>query len=860
MVTTNCLKRRIILFVVCLVLLFPATVFGIGEVFTPSVPGGQEKVELGVKFSNYSNVISSTLPTLSCSWKPDAVDDGWKSCEAIFDIANHASLAPLITNPAIVFNFLSNATRNQVVLFSNTYTIINETYLNDTGGNVTRILFPRRRFSNFVNISQIDTSLPFAIKIMYDAPKFAGNQFNLSISAANFNARIDPNQSSCGSLSSPGIYTIIQNVSNGGTCIIISSNNVTLDCQGYTINYATSTQGYGVINSGYNRTTVKNCVIQKRSGFNSTNHGIYFSGNANGTIYNNAISTNGTNDNDGIFLSSSNTNNVTDNTIITSGSGGNNVGILLSGTNLSNNLIYNNIINTSGAYSNGGISLNPSDAESSKGNNITGNVIRTSGTGTISGNKGIYVTNADDCIILNNTITTNSSSSSNNGIEISSGNAENISVQYNQVTTNGNSDQNYGLYVNSAHGNLFTENIFITNGTSLNYGAWFLAADNNTFSSNTIRASGASIINYGVYTSQGSDNNTFASNTVTTETSSSDGIRISEAQNTSITNNTIETLGASSKGITVTGSAWNYAALNSIRSNTINSSGANSKGVSIEINASNNSIESNSITATLMGVSISNNSGVGNLFLNNNFSNANYIISDESSNATLNYLIYNNSFGQIMWTNTAFQANLTLNISNYDGFGLGKNLFIGNNTVGLNTSAFTSGGINSSADISLYSLPFNDVMEIFRLETFSNNSSQITVNGADCNGVTCSILSYNNSSGTLLFNTTSFSSFAASQSNKIDVSNTSLVYSNASGYAVFRFFITNNDNSSNMLNWSFDTNRSVVYNVVELNLSVNETAFVFIENNYSSIGNYLVQANSTAGTSADNDIANITVG
>ena len=52
----------------------------------------------------------------------------------------------------------------------------------------------------------------------------------------------------CGTLNTTnGVYALTNNVNSTGTCFNISANNVTLDCQGYTINYSSdgSVAGYG---------------------------------------------------------------------------------------------------------------------------------------------------------------------------------------------------------------------------------------------------------------------------------------------------------------------------------------------------------------------------------------------------------------------------------------------------------------------------------------------------------------------------------------------------------------------------------------------------------------------------------------
>ena len=88
----------------------------------------------------------------------------------------------------------------------------------------------------------------------------------------------------CGIISSPGIYTLTKNVSSIGTCFTVEVANVTIDCNGYWINYTGNDIGYyfGIQTNQFN-TTVRNCNI-----YNYT-AGIFFDRADNGTIENNNI-------------------------------------------------------------------------------------------------------------------------------------------------------------------------------------------------------------------------------------------------------------------------------------------------------------------------------------------------------------------------------------------------------------------------------------------------------------------------------------------------------------------------------------------------------------------------------------------
>lgn len=85
---------------------------------------------------------------------------------------------------------------------------------------------------------------------------------NYSNDYANRTLFVTPNLvSSCGSLDKTGaIYILDQSVSISGTCFNIAANNVTLDCDGYSI--VGNNTGYGVYSNGNTGLTIKNCNIR----------------------------------------------------------------------------------------------------------------------------------------------------------------------------------------------------------------------------------------------------------------------------------------------------------------------------------------------------------------------------------------------------------------------------------------------------------------------------------------------------------------------------------------------------------------------------------------------------------------------
>jgi len=266
----------------------------------------------------------------------------------------------------------------------------------------------------------------------------------------------------CGNLTES--TTMNQNVSSTNTCFNISADNITLDCAGYTITYAeggsAGSPEYGVYSNGYDNVTIKNCIIRTLNGNNDDDkYGVYFNSVNNSIIINNTISTNGTDNNYGIYLTGGSSNNQLKNNIVyTNGTTGSNYGIDIEGSH--SNIIANNTISASGDTSqNFGIYLE----ETSNSNQVLDNNVSTAGT---TQNFGVYLVGVS---YYNNTI------------------------QNNNISTSGSSLQNHGIYLRAGYENLLSGNTISTSGTTQNHGILlFRNVENSTAINNTISTSGTS--------------------------------------------------------------------------------------------------------------------------------------------------------------------------------------------------------------------------------------------------------------------------------------------------------------------------------------------------------------------------------
>ncbi|MBU0532584.1 right-handed parallel beta-helix repeat-containing protein, partial [Candidatus Micrarchaeota archaeon] len=366
--------------------------------------------------------------------------------------------------------------------------------------------------------------------------------------------------------------------------------------------------------------------------------------------------------------------------------------------------------------------------------------------------SGIYVSGMTDSYIFNNTIT----DSATKGIYLPY--SANNNLTFNNITSSGNNS--YGLYLHYSNSinNRLISNTIDTSG-NYSHGIWLHGSPNNTVISNIVTTAG--IGSSGIY-SEGSANSTLTSNNLTTYGTDSYGIyvRYLGSVNNRLTSNIINTNGTGSFGIWLrvppnctltsniintnrtygTGILVDYSSGNQLISNTVNTLGNGAYGIHLEGNSNNNILVNNNLLATYAYTRE---------------------IQDTTGDSYTNYLIYNNSYGEIRWTNSSnggFLKDMDVN----GPIGLGTNLFIGNNTAALNTSAFgATAEINSSANITLVGLSYTSITDIYEVPGYDTNSTNIINTGSNCLGSKCNQISYG--SGVLIFNTTGFSSFAANE-------------------------------------------------------------------------------------------------
>jgi PGF-pre-PGF domain-containing protein len=515
------------------------------------------------------------------------------------------------------------------------------------------------------------------------------------------------NGTQCGNVATTA--TLTADVSSGGHCFNITGQNAFINCQGHRVDYgADGGDFYGINNTlGFDNLTVINCNFRKDlSNGGAGSFGAILRDSENSTLANNTFYIDGSGDAIGVYLISSTNTRLENNSIYTNGTGLGNLGFYIHNGSSRTNITGNNMT-TNGTSSNYGVKIDGG----SNFSYVVNNTIRTDGSS--SDNVGIYMLGWS----RNNTISQNSiftnGTSLNMGILLGNNNSYNIIVN-NRISTDGTADLNDGIRIEgSSHNNTITDNTIITNGTQSNTGILLSAASENIIQNNTITTQGTSTNNNGFIVSSTSLRNRVIHNTIT------------------------------ASGLTPT------------------------VGIELSTGSNHTLLDSNLITLLVVGEGILLTHPLANTTLvNNNISaqaQQNIFISDMTSGDHVNYLIYNNSFGEIRWMDNgsgSFLRNLTFNITNGQGFGLDLNLFIGNETIALNTSAFDIkyGRLaNATANISLFGLGLEDVTQIIQVTNYTTVAADINSSGTDCLSVSCTFGSYFN--GTLIFNVSHFSSF-----------------------------------------------------------------------------------------------------
>ncbi|MBU0536683.1 MAG: right-handed parallel beta-helix repeat-containing protein, partial [Nanoarchaeota archaeon] len=391
---------------------------------------------------------------------------------------------------------------------------------------------------------------------------------------------------SCGTLDRANtVYYLTQDVTSSGTCFTITSDNVTLEGRGNTINYGgTNSNSYGIRIDANDNATIRNVTINEEYTSGSNKHAIYLTGSKNNLIDNVTVQTKGASNSHGIYLSTNSYNNtIIDSTV--SSSGGTGHGIYIASGSIENRII-NNTISTTGSGTVYALYLY------SNSNTINGNKI-TNSIGT-----AVYITGS-----TGNNLTNNEANSTNGNSYIVFGST---SAQFNHIIGPDNLAE--GKPVNYT----YNENNKVYDSLNLTkYGQVIFAYCNNiTLSNSNLTDDGLSML----YT-----RNSEIKNNIINATKGFGIYLFGTSQSNNISNNTIMTNRDACDCIYV----YSISHLNRISGNMLTAEGSSASGV-YSYNSDPIFVDNNTITTKAHGMEmhLSDSSTISNNLITTNASNS----------------------------------------------------------------------------------------------------------------------------------------------------------------------------------------------------------------------------------------------
>jgi hypothetical protein len=350
----------------------------------------------------------------------------------------------------------------------------------------------------------------------------------------------------------------------------------------------------------------------------------------------------------------------------------------------------------------------------SLGLTITNNLINTTG----DNGHGVYLLTTSNSTISDNQIYANGSRSDGIRLDTSS---NLISVLGNIVTASGANNPS-AVYAAPSTANLSVENNQL-NGSYFALYFYFVSGssvvNNNTMVSDGLYITFSSGVNISNNNISGGNSFQTSSNNIFTNNTQEGTFYIQSSDYNNFTSNT---------GVFGLEGGNDY---NRFVSNNYSS------GVSFREDSHN--LFENNIIGTF---SVSSGSPANNTFISNNFTGT---ISFSTNNENIsNTLFFNNSFGSINWTSSNITTDLFPLV-------IGGAIIIENNTVGLvdNTSALT---LNGSAQISFSGLNYAAQPWLLKNSVRCDNDTSL-----------CNITSYDNTTGTLIAQVSSFSNYTTQE-------------------------------------------------------------------------------------------------
>jgi parallel beta-helix repeat protein len=436
-----------------------------------------------------------------------------------------------------------------------------------------------------------------------------------------------------------GDVTLTRDLSCAGTALTIGDNDVTIDCQGHTLDG--NLIGYGIVNGGYDNVTIKNCVIREfetgiylfaaadnnklefNTIFSNVAYGVYLNDSWSADLNQNNIYSNSFN---GLYLYDSKYTNVTDNNFQSNGWHGVQIKPEVGDPGSGDYNYFTSNTMSSNGWSGVGINTghNTFTGDSANSNLAYGFHVSNAAYNTftdvdaMSDVSGFYITGATGTTVTSTVVNnTDVWHSKDYGVQII--NSTNTTIEKSDIydtIEDGDSETDIAVYVSGSTGTILRQDTI----RQSERGVLVNNSDGTTIEDNTFSNTQTIFV-----TLQDSDTCTVSGNTLPSSTGSA--IQLFSANNNSISNNTITSPA-------YYGIYMNASTTNTILGNT--ATGCGSYAAYAISGSNNNDFTSNTFTGNTRGIFIS--SSTGNEFTSNNVCTSTYqdfyIAPDSSATTT----------------------------------------------------------------------------------------------------------------------------------------------------------------------------------------------------------------------------------
>jgi hypothetical protein len=203
--------------------------------------------EIDKLITNDGDLLILAEKDLHCIWKPDHLNDGYQICEPVAIIWNKGIKPVNLKMLEDNFEFFAEtAIKDNMIeiLYSDNYKIYEEEELNKTcyklSGEHDSCLENRTYidWKNFESMDGAEIELKpdefLAVKFILEIPQYQKTYYEVTYKPLNL--VLDPDMGGCGTISSPGTYTLTTDINNyDGDCIIIRANDTIFNCNSKTI-------------------------------------------------------------------------------------------------------------------------------------------------------------------------------------------------------------------------------------------------------------------------------------------------------------------------------------------------------------------------------------------------------------------------------------------------------------------------------------------------------------------------------------------------------------------------------------------------------------------------------------------------